>query len=136
MFNFYINNLIENLHNLKEERLPSSCLFFADDGNLHGTIRAQIHLNSCAKWSKDHEIVFASEKCLVLAKRTRLLVPKNIKQSSTLKGKSVEAANPTRNIIIWKLGRIAYLQNCMNCGGAFELSRKHALECTFMYMNG
>jgi hypothetical protein len=70
MFNFYIDGLIEELHENKEQDSPSSCLFFADDGNLHGTKRENLQklLDICDLWSQNHGISFAPEKCLVVAK--------------------------------------------------------------------
>jgi hypothetical protein len=54
MFNFYIDGLIEELHEQKEQDSPSSCLFFADDGNLHGTSKKNIQklLDMCDRWSQ------------------------------------------------------------------------------------
>ena len=70
MFNFYIDGLIKNLHEIKGEDLPSSCLFFADDGNLHATNKEKIQelLDKCLIWSIDYGISFAPDKCLVVSR--------------------------------------------------------------------
>ena len=69
MFNFYIDGLIEELHNMIKQNLPSCCLFFADDGNLHGTKKEQMQklLDGCNHWSTNYGIKFAPGKCLVVA---------------------------------------------------------------------
>ena len=61
-----------------------------------------------------------------------ILVNKNLKHSTILRWKDAEDAKIKRNIIRWRLGRIAYHQQCKNCNESAELSRKHALECTRM----
>ncbi|MEY3312427.1 MAG: hypothetical protein RL348_1776 [Bacteroidota bacterium] len=71
MFNFYIDDLITELHNNKEKLLPSSCLFFADDGNLHSTNKDQMQklLQICKEWSNNFGLSFAAKKCFVISKR-------------------------------------------------------------------
>jgi hypothetical protein len=59
IFNFFINSLIESLDSQdKNNDLPSNCLFFADDGNLHATSNQDIQqlLNICQTWAVDREI--------------------------------------------------------------------------------
>ncbi len=55
-------------------------------------------------------------------------VDKNLKHSSILKWKGVEDAMIKKELIRWRLGRIAFHQNCECCNR--ELSRKHALICS------
>ena len=61
-----------------------------------------------------------------------IIVPKDLKHSAILKWINVEDAKMKKNIIRWRLGRIAFHQACTNCIESAELSRKHALECTRM----
>jgi len=61
-----------------------------------------------------------------------IIVPMVLKHSAILKWTNVEDAKMKKNIIRWRLGRIAFHQACTNCNGSAELSRKHALECTRM----
>lgn len=71
IFNFFINGLIESLDGEgKEDGLPSNSLFFADDGNLHGTSKEAIQklLNICHTWASDYGMTFAPEKSVVVAK--------------------------------------------------------------------
>jgi len=70
MFNFFIDGLIRRLHaHNSDPNLPSTCLFFADDGNLHTTSieHAQQLLDIAHQWSLDHGLNFAPDKCLVVA---------------------------------------------------------------------
>ena len=62
--------------------------------------------------------------------RNGIMVKKNLKHSTILRWKDAEDAKIKRNIIRWRLGRIAYHQQCKNCNESAELSRKHALECS------
>jgi hypothetical protein len=71
MFNFFINGLIEILEAMpRRENVPSNCLFFADDGNLHSTSSEHVQnlLDVCHEWSTQHGMTFAAQKCLVLAR--------------------------------------------------------------------
>jgi hypothetical protein len=70
MFNFFINALIVNIEQeLKVHQMPSNCLFFADDGNLHSPDpnKIQLLLNVCNKWALENGMLFAADKCFVVA---------------------------------------------------------------------
>ena len=70
MFNFFINALIVKLEQeLKVHQMPSNCLFFADDGNLHSPdpVKIQLLLNVCNKWALENGMLFAADKCFVVA---------------------------------------------------------------------
>ena len=70
IFNFFIDGLIRILDAQdKENELPSNCLFFADDGNLHtlSETKMQSLLDLCQTWSIEHGMTFAPEKSVVVA---------------------------------------------------------------------
>jgi len=56
-------------------------------------------------------------------------VSKSLKLSSILFWKSDDDGEIQRNLIKWRLGRIAYHQDCLNCNREM-LSRKHAVLCS------
>jgi hypothetical protein len=56
-------------------------------------------------------------------------VPEDLKPDPLLSWKNQSEAKRNRNIINWKLGRIATHQKCGNCSNS-ELSRKHAVMCS------
>jgi len=56
-------------------------------------------------------------------------VSKELKMSSLLFWKSEEEGEILRNLVRWRLGRIAYHQKCLNCNRE-KLSRKHAVLCS------
>jgi hypothetical protein len=56
-------------------------------------------------------------------------VSKSLKLSSILFWKSEEDGEILRNLVRWRLGRIAYHQECLNCNRE-NLSRKHAVLCS------
>jgi hypothetical protein len=56
-------------------------------------------------------------------------VSKSLKLSSILFWKNEDDAEILRNLIRWRLGRIAYHQECINCNRE-KLSRKHAVLCS------
>ena len=56
-------------------------------------------------------------------------VEKSLKLSSILFWKNEEEGELKRNLIRWRLGRIAYHQECLNCNRE-NLSRKHAVLCS------
>ena len=56
-------------------------------------------------------------------------VDKNLKLSSILFWKNEEEGEIKRNLIRWRLGRIAFHQECLNCNRE-SLSRKHAVLCS------
>lgn len=56
-------------------------------------------------------------------------VDKNLKLSSILFWKNEEEGEVKRNLIRWRLGRIAFHQECLNCNSE-SLSRKHAVLCS------
>jgi len=57
-----------------------------------------------------------------------ILVLPNLKKSSILFWNGVQDAKIKREIIDWRLGRIAHHQKCFICNGV--LSRKHAISCS------
>jgi hypothetical protein len=70
IFNFFINHLIDILDaEEKEDGLPSNCLFFADDGNLHAKSKETVQrlLDMCHEWSTEYGMKFAPEKSIVIA---------------------------------------------------------------------
>ena len=54
----------------KEYELPTNCLFFADDGNLHTSSVEVVQklLDFCHNWSLEFEMTFAPENLVVIAK--------------------------------------------------------------------
>jgi hypothetical protein len=56
-------------------------------------------------------------------------VAKSLKLSSILFWKSEEEGEIKRNLVRWRLGRIAFHQECLNCNRE-SLSRKHATLCS------
>ena len=56
-------------------------------------------------------------------------VLKSLKLSSILFWNSEDDGEIKRNLIKWRLGRIAYHQDCLNCNRG-KLSRKHAVLCS------
>ena len=56
-------------------------------------------------------------------------VSKSLKLSSILFWKSDDEGEIQRNLVRWRLGRIAYHQECLNCNRE-KLSRKHAVLCS------
>jgi len=56
-------------------------------------------------------------------------VQKSLKLSSILFWKNEEQGEIKRNLIRWRLGRIAFHQQCLNCNRE-KLSRKHAVLCS------
>ena len=56
-------------------------------------------------------------------------VSKSLKLSSILFWKSEEEGEIQRNLVRWRLGRIAFHQKCLNCNRE-NLSRKHAVVCS------
>jgi hypothetical protein len=76
IFNFFINGLIESLEaQEKQGELPSNCLFFADDGNLHATSKQDMQrlLDICQTWAVEYGMTFAPEKSVVVAKEEQAL---------------------------------------------------------------
>jgi hypothetical protein len=72
IFNFFIDGLIRILDAQdKENELPSNCLFFADDGNLHtrSNTKMQSLLDLCQTWSVEHGMTFAPEKSVIVARK-------------------------------------------------------------------
>ena len=55
-------------------------------------------------------------------------VDKSIRHSAILYWKGIEDAKIKQELILWRLGRIAFHQVCKRCNGA--LSRKHAVICS------
>ena len=55
--------------------MPSKCIMFADDVNIHTTSKenAQILLNICYSWSQEYGMSFAPEKCFIVANIDMLL---------------------------------------------------------------
>jgi hypothetical protein len=70
IFNFFINGLIEGLDAENKGELPSNCLFFADDGNLHAKTQDEMQrlLDICHKWAVEFGMTFAPEKSVIVAK--------------------------------------------------------------------
>jgi hypothetical protein len=69
LFNFFIDILIQSLENCQlSDPLPSKCLLFADDSNLHAKnpLDMQKLLDVCYDWSRLHGMTFAPEKCFVV----------------------------------------------------------------------
>ena len=56
-------------------------------------------------------------------------VSKSLQLSSILFWKNEEDGEVQRNLVRWRLGRIAFHQNCLNCNQE-NLSRKHAVLCS------
>ena len=56
-------------------------------------------------------------------------VSKSLKLSSILFWKSEDDGEILRNLLRWRLGRIAFHQECLNCNRE-NLSRKHAVLCS------
>ena len=56
-------------------------------------------------------------------------VSKSLKLSSILFWKTEEDGEILRNLVRWRLGRIAFHQQCLNCNRE-NLSRKHAVLCS------
>ena len=56
-------------------------------------------------------------------------VSKSLKLSSVLFWKNEDDGEIQRNLVRWRLGRIAFHQNCLNCNQE-NLSRKHAVLCS------
>jgi hypothetical protein len=56
-------------------------------------------------------------------------VDKNLKLSSILFWKNEMEGEVKRNLVRWRLGRIAFHQECLNCNRE-SLSRKHAVLCS------
>jgi len=56
-------------------------------------------------------------------------VSDSLKLSSILFWKSEEEGEIQRNLIQWRLGRVAFHQECLNCNRE-NLSRKHAVLCS------
>jgi hypothetical protein len=56
-------------------------------------------------------------------------VSKSLKLSSILFWKTEEDGEILRNLVRWRLGRIAFHQECLNCNRE-KLSRKHAVLCS------
>ena len=69
LFNFFINDLLDELHKLPKQTigmiLRQNNAFFADDGALMVTnnIDAKILMNCCYEWSISNGIIFAIPKC-------------------------------------------------------------------------
>lgn len=56
-------------------------------------------------------------------------VSKSLKLSSILFWENEDDGEIQRNLVRWRLGRIAFHQNCLNCNQEY-LSRKHAVLCS------
>ena len=52
----------------------------------------------------------------------------NLRRSSILSWNGMEDAKIKLEVIQWRLGRVAFHQDCRRCGGS--LSRKHAVICS------
>jgi hypothetical protein len=69
LFNFYINDLImkiyEESNKVNTGGYMTNCLFFADDGNIHGhrVETMQAMLDICSEWSASSGMKFAANKC-------------------------------------------------------------------------
>jgi hypothetical protein len=94
-----------------------------------------IRLNSINDVKKRHaEIKVIRYENVVLDKggntnvSSAIFVDRNLKHSNLLKWKGTEDSTFKKELIRWRLGRIASHQTCGNCQG--ELSRKHALICS------
>src|SRR6476661_1107701 len=74
LFNFFIDSLIcellENGSSVEVLGLQSNNLLFADDANIHANSSEDLQklLDICHNWSLRNGMIFAPEKCLVLAK--------------------------------------------------------------------